>query len=56
MTINSPVLQVLLIIFAIIGVLAVLSVLGMLFMHGGMMSMMGPQMMSACQSMMATPP
>lgn len=56
MTINSPVLTVLLIIFALIGVLAVLSVLGMLFMHGGMMSMMGAKMMSACQSMMATPP
>jgi len=41
MTVDSPVLKVLLIVFAIIGLLAVLSVLGTLFMHGGMMGMMG---------------
>ncbi len=56
MTINSPVLQVVLIIFAIIGALAVLFVLGMLIMHGGMMSMMGSQMISACQGMTAMHP
>ena len=56
MTIHSPIMTTLLVIFATIGVLAVLAVFGMLFMHAGMMNMMGPNMLAACQGMMATPP
>lgn len=50
MAINSPVLTVLLVIFAIIGALVVLALLGMVFMHGGMMGMMGSpaKMIAAC--------
>lgn len=55
MTINSPVLTVLLVIFAIIGALAVLALLGMVFMHGGMMGS-PTKMIAACQGMMAMHP
>lgn len=57
MTINSPVVTVLLIIFAIIGVLAATSIIGMMLMHGGMLGMMGSttDMAEACGRMMGNP-
>lgn len=48
MTIKSPVLSALLVLFAVLGLFAVLAVLRMAGMHFGMMGMMDGGMTEAC--------
>ena len=50
MTIDSPTVKVLLVIFVVIGVLATISTIGMMFMHGSMMG--SSEGTVACQNMM----